>query len=216
VSHDDIMAVMRADPSDAKAKNLGNKVSATLAILCDASKLKRTGERFCYRYERTAKTLQVPRAQKPATTAKPKAVTRVKRVDKPAALPPAKAVKPPPAVVSKLPAKAVARPAPTPVKHPVDRPAPFVVPNANLTRPRTAALDSEQIARDIAAFEARGGCIQRFKPGESSQSLREQNDAYLAARGQGVAKQKAAARIATRARASNDETLDADDQADVA
>jgi hypothetical protein len=218
VSHDDIMAVVRTDPSDATAKNLGNKVSATLAILCDADKLKRTGAKFCYRYERTPKTLQVPRAPKATPKTKQKPATRAQHVKKPAALQPAKKAKAQPlARVSELPTKAAVLARAAPAKRVgefriVDKPPRVVVPNANLTRPRASALDSAQIEADIAAFEARGGRVERFKQGESSQSIREQHEAYLAARSaRSAAKQRTTARTAAaRSRASNDEALDAD------
>jgi hypothetical protein len=191
VSHDDVVAAVRAYAEDAKTKNLGNKVSATLAGLVDLKKVKRSGAPRDYRFSKTPTTL--------AGYDDTKAVS-----DSPTA--PAASSEVPRVTAAERECAANAR-----------RPGEFrIVPNANLTRPRESALDSEQIAADIAAFQARGGRIQRFKPGESSQSIREQNDAYLAARGQGLAKQRAAARIATRAHASNDETLDADDQADVA
>jgi hypothetical protein len=112
---------------------------------------------------------------------------------------------------------AVPPPKPSAAVRSTDKPARSVVPNANLTRPREAALDSAQIAADVAAFEARGGRIERFQPGESSQSIRAQHEAYLASRGRGAAKQQAAARTAVkRTNADNDDTFDADNQADVA
>jgi hypothetical protein len=198
-------AIARREPKQVERTHLSMTVAAQLAQLHKAGKLERMGTRCHFTYRPTAEALIDRRKSSDQAAAKP--ASRVRAGTKPKAeARPSMAQK-----AKRAPAQTTAAQAQT------KRPGEFrIVPNANLTRPRESALGSEQIAADIAAFQARGGRIQRFKRGESSQSIREQNDAYLAARGQGLAKQRAAARIATRAHASNDETLDADDKADVA
>jgi hypothetical protein len=179
VTHGAIVADLRTHPTDAHVKDLGNKVSAHLCGLVDGGKVKRTGVKHNYLYQRITKTLRGATKQAASATA--------------------------------------SRPTPTAAEH-VPRgearikPAPFVVPNAALTPPRMGAIGSEQIAADIAAFEKRGGRIQRLKPGESSQTAREKQEAFLAARSPKRVDKKINARLAvSRIAADNDDTLDAED-----
>jgi hypothetical protein len=184
VTHGAIVAELRTHQSDAHVKDLGNKVSAHLCGLVDAGKVKRTGVKHDYLYQRTPTTLSGATKQ----TAEP------------------------PAKPARSAADHVQRPSEARTK-----PAPFVVPNAALTPPRLGALGSEQIAADIAAFQRRGGRIQKLKPGESSQTVQAQQEAFLASRSRKGARPKASASEAVkRNRADNDDTFDADDQVDVA
>jgi hypothetical protein len=206
--------IARIEPHHTDRAQIAMTVAAQMAQLYKAGKLDREGSRCHFTYGATSETF-VDRRKSATQAAHAAPMAKAPKASRPSPAPKTKADK------KSMPEQAAATPAAPPAKRPgefriVNKPAPFVVPNANLTRPRSSALDSAQIAADIAAFEARGGRIQRFKPGESSQSIRDQNDAYLAARGLGAARQRASARIAIKARASNDETLDADDQVDVA
>lgn len=200
-------AIAQQEPHSDRRK-LAMTISAQLSQLSKRHrKLRRTGKPRAYSYLPTSEALVDRRKSAP----------QPKRAPRPTPTKPATPTTPRRVTPAPSPTAAIAPQSRRPGEFRVtSKPAPFVVPNANLTRPRDGGLDSAQIAADIAAFEARGGRIQRFKPGESSQSIREQNDAFIAARGHGIAKQRAAARIASRTRASNDETLDADDQVDVA
>jgi hypothetical protein len=178
VTHDAIVDAMRAYPADAKTKNLGCKVAATLAGMANAGKVKRTGVPLAYRYGVTPKTLAGRTAGTPST--------------------------PPPPVQASI----VERERTANARRPgefriVDKPAPFVVPNAALKPPRGGQPTSEQIAADIAAFEAKGGRIQRCAPGERGQQFYGYHQA--AANARKATKQKAA---------DNDPSLDTDDDID--
>lgn len=194
---DEVFAAVAAHEPDAERSQLANAVAAQLSQLSKAGKLTRIGVRNAFTYQPTATTLLDGRGRagrwKQAKAKAPKAP----KPARPKPEPVAKAAKPKAAAAK--PAKPAAPATPPPRRvgefRIVDKPAPAPVPNANLVRPREAALDSAQIAADVAAFQARGGAVQRLPNGLTSQPTK----AFLAA--------QAAAR---RPRPSNADTFDAD------
>jgi hypothetical protein len=177
------------------SRHLSTMVAAQLGQLHNAGKLERFGTRCNFAYRPTAEALIDRRKTRtPAATA---TASQSMSVAKP---------KPPEVAKAKAPRRKDAAPTPQ-AKRPgefriIDRPAPLVIPNANLTRPREAALDSSRIAADVAAFQARGGRVERLANGQTSQPTK----CFLAA--------QAANR--RRQHADNDDSLDADDLTDVA
>lgn len=99
------------------------------------------------------------------------------------------------------------------VTRPASAPPVIVVPNPALAKPQRAALDSEQIAADIAAFQARGGAIERLPNGACSKPLRsvitEASHVALNERTWRERQLRETAQQSTRAkRARNDDTFD--------
>lgn len=99
------------------------------------------------------------------------------------------------------------------VTRPAAPPPVVVVPNPALAKPQRAALDSEQIAADIAAFQARGGAIERLPNGACSKPLRsvitEASHVALNERTWRERQLRETAQQSTRAkRARNDDSFD--------
>lgn len=168
-------------------------ISAQLCQAVDAGKARRTGAAHHSVYFPTKLTLVDKRSRHTASATPTRQAAQKRRVDK--ALQPA----------SKRQLREAAPPPPPPADSPLRQSITRMPTGA-----RKAVLDSDQIAADVAEFLRRGGRIQQLKPGESSRSLAEAHDAYLASRSRGRAAQLAV-RKSRKAADDFDDDTESDD-----
>lgn len=145
-------------------------ISAQMCQLVDAGKAKRTGAARSSTFFPTPLSLVDRRSlaaqKRPKPHPKPKAPAL------------AKAAKP---VRKREPTAPPSPPASSPLRLAVTR-----SPTGH-----RHVIDSDQLAADVAEFLQRGGRIQYCAPGESSQTKREADEAFLASRRRGRSKQQA-------------------------
>jgi hypothetical protein len=206
-SHDEVVAALRPhEPT--LGRKLNTVVSAHLHQLVLTGKLKRTGRARHYRYGPTAHTLVDRRLGAAVPAPKPR---RTPQAATPAPQPQPRVAPSTRTLAAAAPTTTTRRPGEFQITRPHAPPPVVVVPNPALAKPQRTVLDSDQIAADIAAFEARGGHVERLAHGASSKPLRsvltEAAFTAVTERTWRERQLREAAR-ATTARARNDATFD--------